>query len=284
MDTLNPTTVEPEGPDEDAFEPSRLLAELKARANEAGPTERPLELSLDEIKRAPELFQPRGLAEDERHVQELARAVKQCGLLDPVLVKQIGRDAYLIDGHHRLLAYELARVTSRVPVQYFEGTIEEAVLEGGRANTKAKLPMSAQERQDFAWRLVLLGEPYSKAQTVEAAGVSDGQVAIMRRAKRALGSEAYGYTSWWKAHRKARGLDDFEMSDEDREAWKEALAARYADRIGKACGPAFRRHPEIAAMALERCFGRRLEDLVRELLGHVSDVFMDDLRTENDEF
>ena len=66
----------------------------------------------------------------------------------------------------------------------------------------------------------------------------------MRRAKRALGQETYEYTSWWKAHRKARGLADFEMSDEDRKAWKEALAARYADRIAKAWGQSSGNHPE----------------------------------------
>jgi ParB/Sulfiredoxin domain len=137
MDTLNtpPTgSEETETPEADAFEASRLLAELKVKAAEGSPIERHPQLALDRIKRAPELFQPRGHAEDERHVQELARAIKSSRLLDPMLVMQIGQDAYLIDGHHRLLAYELAGVRSLVPVEYFQGTIEEAVLAGGRAN------------------------------------------------------------------------------------------------------------------------------------------------------
>ena len=106
MDTLN---TPPAGDNEAGTPegPSKLLAELNARATEGSPVERPPQLTLNQIKRAPELFQPRGLKEDERHILELARAIKNCGLLDPVLVMQIGPDAYLIDGHHRLLAYNM---------------------------------------------------------------------------------------------------------------------------------------------------------------------------------
>ena len=245
------------------YKPTKVLAELRVEAAQKSPIKRPPALAVRAIRRVPDLFQPRHTQEDERHIQELARAVRNVGMLEPMLVMYIGRHPYLIDGHHRLAAYEVAGVTAPVPVEYFHGTIEQAVLEAGRANSRAKLPMTSQERHDFAWRLVLMGT-YSKRQTLEAAGVSDGQVANMRRAKKALGSDAFEHSSWWMAHLKWRGLDR-DMSDEERDAWKETLAADYADRIAKACGPKFRNNAEIAAMSLDRLFGRRLEDLVAQL-------------------
>jgi hypothetical protein len=153
-------------------------------------------------------------------------------------------------------------------VEYFQGTVEEAVLAAGRENSKAKLPMRAQERQDYAWKLTLLGA-YSKRQTMEAAGVSDGQVAIMRRAMKALGPEAYECRSWWDAHQRWRGSDGREWTEEERETWQEERAARLADQIVKACGPKFTDDTEIAAMTLERLFGRRLGNLVADLRGRL---------------
>jgi hypothetical protein len=64
-------------------------------------------------------------------------------------------------------------------------------------------------------------------------------------------------------------MNDYEMTDEERATWREARAARLVDQISKACGPKFTRDPEIAAMALERLFGRRLGELawfLREIL------------------
>jgi ParB-like chromosome segregation protein Spo0J len=74
----------------------------------------------------------------------LVRAIKARGDVEAVTVIQVGDKAVLIDGHHRVAAYGLAKATSAVPVKYFEGTLEEAVLEAGSANSKAKLPMNNQ--------------------------------------------------------------------------------------------------------------------------------------------
>lgn len=73
---------------------------------------------------------------------------------------------------------------------YFTGSVEEAVLQAGRANSKAKQPMTNTERQDFAWRLVRLGS-YTRNQVAEAAGVSLRQVATMREVLKELGEDAF---------------------------------------------------------------------------------------------
>ena len=137
------------------------------------------------------------------------------------------------------------------------------MLAAGRANFyNAKLPMSSRERQNFAWKLVVLNK-HSKRDIKEAAGVSDGQLGIMRRTHTKLGKASHECTSWFQARRKANGIPD--IPEDQREKWKERLADHYAKKLMKAVGPKFRSNPEIAAMTIERYFGRRLEELAHEL-------------------
>lgn len=264
-----------EADDVDGYTPASLLARLRTEALGGGPKERPNALPISAIGRLPELFQPRRTKEDERHIGELARALRSTGKLDPVLVMYVGATPYLIDGHHRLAAYEAEEIAGPIPVDYFRGSLEEAILEAGRQNTKAKLPMSTFERQNFAWRLVLLGE-YSKKQTVEAAGVSDGQVAIMRRVKLKLGEAAYGCPYWFAALRQSQGDDQREWTDEDRQEWRDRRADWLVEQIAKSCGPKFTDDPEVAAMALDRLFGRRIVELAVQLSHYVPEDDPDD--------
>lgn len=154
-------------------------------------------------------------------------------------------------------------------------TVEQAVLEAGRANSRAKLSMSTRERMNFAWRLVRMGT-YSKTEITEAASVSDGQVAAMRRVLKALGDEVHDFDSWMKAKRQAEGKGNLEFSEEDIATWKEAAAQSMADRLTKALSTRMSDRPEIAARALSIHFGRRLPELYRELGSYVSDVDLED--------
>jgi len=243
--------------------PAALLARLQdeaANTHISGPL--PERLPVAAIKQLPELFQPRGQVIDELHVRSLVKAITIHGTLDPVQVIQIGDSAYLIDGHHRLEAYSAAGFSDSVPVAYFRGSPEDAVLEAGRANSKAKLVMSNQDRQDYAWRLVCMGE-YSKQQIQEAASISDGQVGNMRRVQKQLGERATDYNRWWAAREAARGLEGREWTEDEWEARKRDKATALAEKLRKAWGPM----PQavVAAMALEEYFGRRLEDLFDHL-------------------
>ena len=137
--------------------------------------------------------------------------------------------------------------------------------------------MSSQERQDYAWRLVLL-DKYSKGQIARASGVSTSQVAIMRKLKRDLGQEAFDCRSWWQARERAQSKGH-ELSEEDREKWKEEWADRVADQLAKMFSTKLTNHPEVAAMALATYFGRRLPEVVMELQHHLpetSDFVEDD--------
>lgn len=233
------------------------------------PKKMPDALPPGKVEVCPELFQPRGgLA--EHHIQALVRALRQVGELDPILVIQLGKKAFVVDGHHRLEAYKAAKKPN-IPVQYFGGTVDEAILVGGANNTRAKLPMNGFERQNYAWKLVVLGSAYSKRAIVQASGVSDGQVANMRRVATKLGPEAPNYTSWFLAREAAHGREPEQWSDKDREAWEEEQAQILAEKLARAWGPRGVDHPQIAAMALEKYFGRQIDKLGEHLASHLPD-------------
>jgi hypothetical protein len=252
------------GETEDAFEPVRQLRDLQAEAKRFPPSSGPGLVQVDQITILPDLFQPRSM--NEKHIEDLARIIKTTGKMDPVTVLKLGNKIVLVDGHHRLEAYRKADVHD-VAVTYFEGTPEEAVLEAGRSNSKAKLPMSNQERQNYGWRLVLLNR-HSKAQITAAAGISHGQVATMRKVRKVLGHDAINFTSWFRARGHAQGTPD-DMDEADREQWKVDVASRWSDLMAKHFSTSMANRPEVAAMALATYFGRRLPEVVGELQAFV---------------
>ena len=253
-------------------EQAELLEELEAKAQEThSSTERPDSLPLGSIIVLPKLFQPRGTTSGEKHIHDLAKVIQKGALLDAILVAHIGDEIYLIDGHHRIEAYIMAEFTEGVPVVYFEGTPKEAVLEAGRANYKPKMPMSNDERNDYAWQLVLLGK-YSKKETSEASGVSLRQVSNMRATKVALKDLATECRSWVSARMKLKNIEEREWTDVEREEWMEQKAENLADRMVTTFGKELANKPEIAARVLEMYMGRRLGELYSELTQLLGDI------------
>ncbi|MGX5804817.1 ParB/RepB/Spo0J family partition protein [Bradyrhizobium sp. Arg314] len=249
----------------------------------SGATTGPPALRLGDIEKVPDLFQPRG-GISERHVCELVKAIKVVGALDPVTIMVVGQRFILIDGHHRIEAYRAVRWADPVPVRYFEGTPEEAVLVAGEANSKAKLPMDNTDRQNFAWRLVLI-DRHSKAAVAKASGISEGQVAIMRRAKRTLGEQAGDYVSWFRARLAANGHDLVCTRDNDeREQWMYQLADRYADELAKKFSTKLALNPEVAAMALASYFGRKLPEVYGFLREHLDEDERLAIESVNEDF
>lgn len=281
-DVLSPaagaTSEAPAADDErNSFGPVQRLAELKEKAKQSSPSPLPDRLPWRSIKQLPELFQPRGPnGTDEKHVQDLKRGLEVSRELEPVLVAWIGPEAYLIDGHHRMLAYELARWGEPIPVATFTGSVDAAVLAAGEANSRAKLPMSTRERMNYGWRLVLMGKLYTKGMVVKAAGVSDRQVALMRRAAKDLGGQAFAYREWWQAQQAAKGKSSEPLTDDEQEAKLEAMAGQWADTLAKTFSTKLAQNPELAARALSHYFGRNLKQLVRHLSDHVDDDGEDD--------
>ncbi|TPM51410.1 nuclease [Mesorhizobium sp. B2-2-3] len=248
-----------------------------------GPVTGPPELHLEDIETLPQLFQPRGGIE-ERHVSELVKRIKAVGALDPVTVMVIGSRTILIDGHHRVEAYGAAGWLQAVPVRYFEGTPEEAVLVAGEANSKAKLPMDNEDRQNFAWRLVGI-DRHSIAKIARASGISEAQVTIMRRAKRTLGERAGDFQSWFRARLAANGIEqDRNNHDDERDKWMDEVAERYADGMAKKFSTRLAHNPEIAAMALAKYFGRKLPEVYGFLRDHLSEDQRRAVEVGNEDF
>jgi hypothetical protein len=249
---------------------------------------RPERLALRDIKRLPEVFQPRdGIT--EFHVSTLMKALKVAKDLDPVTIMVSGGRYILVDGHHRFEAYRRVRgaATADIPVKYFDGDPAEAVLVAGGGNAKVYLPMTTRERSNYAWRLTLTGM-FSKAQTVKAAVTSDGQVAKMRRVMKTLGKDAGNYNSWFKALTAAERREPKQTTDEDLASMLEERADRIADKLARTFGTMLATDTQVAAMALDRYFGRKLGQLVEDLREHLPDergfgLITDELDTDGDE-
>ena len=218
------------------------------------PTPAPLLLRANTIKRHPEVFQHRRPAKhvSEAHIRDLADAAKGHDL-DPLTVWWDGRNWTLIDGHHRAMGYLRAgKGMSVVPVEVFEGSPEEALVRAARANTKAKLAMSASAKSTAAWRMVVMVPKMSKSAQAVAAGVSERLVASMRTAKATLQRQDWPLTklaemTWENARRTARGeaADDWSPEEEEKRVEQMALALR------KALGATAERQPDIFWKAVE---------------------------------
>jgi ParB-like chromosome segregation protein Spo0J len=75
------------------------------------------------------------------------RALRTTGRpFDPLLAFPAGDKFFVIDGHHRLAAYEAADWNEPVPVEVFRGSLEDARLATLRSNSKDKLAMRREEK------------------------------------------------------------------------------------------------------------------------------------------
>ncbi|WP_321448672.1 ParB/RepB/Spo0J family partition protein [uncultured Cohaesibacter sp.] len=270
------TPTEPPSADDEL---SEAIAKLTEEAAKGTREDRPDRLPIADIIECPEAFNVRGEDPAEHHLTELKRALERMTDLDPVLILPCGDSFVLIDGHHRLEAYRRDEERTDIPVRYFEGSIEKAVLEAARINAKAVLPLNNQQRQNLAWRLVLT-KRYSKAQLVEAAAVSYGQISNMRKVMKALNDDANTFDSWWKAQQAAAGKLREQDEDFDQDAWLREQVAIYVDRMSKAHGTKLSSNPSLLALVLVDYCGRNAKSLYDEL-GMILDL--DPADEEDDE-
>lgn len=204
------------------------------------------------------VFQPRAMS--DHHVHGLAKIIKSQGKVAPVVVWPAGDLLILIDGHHRIEAYKKAEKTAAIPVEYFEGTADDALAKSGELNSPLRLPMTTEEKQNFAWRMETLGN-YSLNEIVQKSGISKAQVARMRAVRRKLDNLAQCFGTWRAARKHAEEPQEEGGSEE----WKERQAEAYADKLAKAFGNKLSTNPELAAMAFDIYFGRKLPDLHHQI-------------------
>ena len=175
-------------------------AELIAKEAAAGAstTQSPSTLTINEIIELPSLFQPRGDSltmwpgNSEDHINTLARALRAGNVLDAVTVIAFGNEWYLVDGHHRLMAYRQVSWAKPIPVEAIVTSLSGAARvtlaeeESYLRNSKNHLNMSGPEKADVAWRAVVARSDRSKSETANLYGVSVSTVGNMRRVKELL--------------------------------------------------------------------------------------------------
>lgn len=179
---------------------AKELKALRELAAKPARTDRPTAVPLNEIRECTAVFQPRsadarGGSMSDRHIRELARVIRatEGGDLDPVLVMPLGSRWQLIEGHHRVAAYKTEKRTSPIPVEIFEGSLEEAIAQSVGRNSRNKLPMQLKDRREAAWKLINLSKvdadgvfvyAFSAPRTAELSGMSVRTVKHMRAVKK----------------------------------------------------------------------------------------------------
>lgn len=227
-------------------------------------------VQIDRIKTDEETFQPRGGGVNEAHVTALLEVLRQGSQLDPLCLWEDPATGALTvaDGHHRLEAYRRHGKARGVPVAIYRCDRQTALLIPIQDNAKTRLPLSYDDRANWAWRLTVEGE-LSKATVATSCGVSERTVAHMRQIKRELqGKGEDAPKSWWEAQRLKKGGEYQEWSDEERDEWRKGLVQRAHRRFGAELTEIMKRSPEAAAELLDLCGGRQLES-VMDYLGYI---------------
>jgi ParB-like chromosome segregation protein Spo0J len=208
----------------------------------------------------------------ENHIYTLAKALQNSGKpLDRLLVMPGGEYFYVIDGHHRLAAYDTAGWTKGIPVEVFAGSLTDARLRALAGNSKNKLPMTTQDKSAAAWRITKENLGGLTAERVaEVAGVSPRQAYNMKRVWKDLrereGADLDDLTklTWQQAHDLWKGKP-IDADDFDRESWKDQKAQQIVNLINRHnVTKALLDDPEAAALALQRLNG----DLPAALIEH----------------
>jgi ParB-like chromosome segregation protein Spo0J len=216
-----------------------------------------VQIKREHIKVAEKVFQWRlqrhnRLPSDD-HILNLARAINRGDQLPPILVFPIGQDFYVIDGHHRLAAYDSAEWSKAIPAKVFTGTLKEAERVALRSNNRDKLPLTREDRTEAAWRLVRQRDPQdSISSIIQDTGASKGSVNNMRSTLAKLieqgdSPEDIQAMSWGKARWRAKGSHE----DQEHGDWIEAEAQKLVDDILRfKLGTRLTKNSDVTALAL----------------------------------
>lgn len=155
------------------------------------------------------------------HVRSLAQVARSGQPLDPIVLWRdaaTGSNALtLLDGAYRLAAYKLAGWSGAIPAKIVECGRKQALLLSAGANSKDRMGLSRNEKQDNAWKLTRMeGVTFSIAELARASGVSPRNVVRMRNRWRELQgrSEVAVTGRWWQDQKdEAREWTEVEEMD-----------------------------------------------------------------------
>lgn len=249
----------------------KTAAQLQAEIDQAGPTGASAEpqrrlVARSSIQVAEQVFQWRGDEKRDQwnrknHIYTLAKAISDSEKpLDRLLVFPVGKSFYVIDGHHRLAAYDTAGWTKGIPVEVFAGSLTEARVRALACNVKDKLAMTPQAKSEAAWRITKEDLGGLKADEVaRLTGVSRRQVFNMKSVWKDLISREdiddvdrarLPELTWEQARAMRSGITT--EGDFDPEDWKQQKAQKVIDLMQRHNVTAgLLEDPEITALVLE---------------------------------
>lgn len=149
-------------------------------------------VSVQKLKVDYERFQMRSSRLINSHVTTLFTALKRGSELDPIMVwKDNGGELWVIEGHHRLAAYNMylkrtkakARQVvkdGKIPVDIVEGPLERARLLAAKENGKDRLNLTREEKSQAAW-MAIRGDKDIKVAEVVATGLVQRRTAYTMR-------------------------------------------------------------------------------------------------------
>jgi ParB-like chromosome segregation protein Spo0J len=136
-------------------------------------------LSIEELL-ALERFQVR-TCENRATITHYAARILAGDVFPPILVAQLPDRKVLIDGHHRLAAYAMAKSTN-IRIRYVT-LCESDLLESAiSANSAHGLPLSRAERRSFASRLLAAAPGKSNREIAKMTGVDEKTIRRLRLA------------------------------------------------------------------------------------------------------
>jgi hypothetical protein len=191
------------------------------------------------------------------HIFGMAQALhRQRAPLTPIVVFPVGDAFYVMDGHHRLAAYDTARWTKTIPAQVYQGDLDAAWRAALGRNSRDKLPMSKEDKTSAAWRIVKKNDPRdSIASIANLSGVSTSTVDNMRKVWRTIDDGKHGDATelqaltWAKARRLAEGRED----QQDLDDWREEEANKLVDALQRAkLIGRLTKAPDITALVLSK--------------------------------
>ncbi|OQW31418.1 MAG: hypothetical protein A4E20_03800 [Nitrospira sp. SG-bin2] len=212
-------------------------------------------LPIQKIKTVEAVFQPRqaafSTAASAKHHAELKRALQAKGELDPIVVMKVGGAWYCLDGHHRLKAYQQAGGRrTHVPVNVFEGSLEDAFRFTVESNAPDKLNLSTEDKKEAAWRMLLLGLPFR--QINHATTVSKGTIHNMDQARQRVREQwpSAAVESWtWE---NVKRLLNTRAAEGAGDGWKAVKAKEWAQALARHFKGLPSQHPQIFADAFLR--------------------------------
>lgn len=236
---------------------------------------------------AGDVFQWRGNQdrwERENHIYNLATALRNQGTpLERLTVWPVGDKFYVIDGHHRLGAYDTAKWSKDIPVELFTGKLDQARLRALEGNIKDKLRMTTAQKSASAWTITKenIGS-LTADQVAEHTDISRRQAFAMKQVWKELNErtdlnedqrEKLNDMTWKQARDFRDGISDDDDFDQDE--WK----AKKADAIVKLIRDhnvevSLLQDIEVTALALQMLSGRLPEALIEQWAADYPELIM----------